>query len=96
MKVGDRVLFYHSVTGKEVVGIAEVERAAYPDPSATEGDWSCVDLRPVSPLRNPVPLETIKATDSLQEIGLLRQSRLSVMPLTAAEFRTILRLGSSG
>ncbi|MFZ4598880.1 MAG: EVE domain-containing protein [Terrimicrobiaceae bacterium] len=96
MKVGDRVLFYHSVTGKEVVGIAEVERAAYPDPSATDGDWSCVDLRPVSPLRNPVPLETIKATDSLQEIGLLRQSRLSVMPLTAAEFRTILRLGSSG
>ena len=95
MRTGDRVLFYHSVVGKAVVGIAEVVRTAYPDPTATEGDWSCVDLKPVSPLKSPVPLERIKADRSLAGIGLLRQSRLSVMPLTKAEFRSIINLSKA-
>jgi predicted RNA-binding protein with PUA-like domain len=93
MKVGDRVLYYHSVVGKEVVGEAEVVRAAYPDPTAESGDWSCVDLRPVKPFRHPVSLEQIKAEPALADIGLLRQSRLSVMPLQKAEFDLLCRLG---
>lgn len=92
MRVGDRVLFYHSVTGKEVVGEAEVIREAYPDPTATSGDWCCVDLKPVAALAHPVSLEQIKGTPALAKIGLLRQSRLSVMPLAKSEFDTILRL----
>lgn len=95
MAPGDRVLYYHSVTGKSVVGIAEVTRAAYPDPTASEGDWSCVDLKPVEPLRRPVSLEEIKSEPSLAEIGLLKQSRLSVMPLTKAAFEKILRISKS-
>ena len=95
MRAGDRVLFYHSVVGKAVVGIAEVVRTAYPDPTATEGDWSCVDLKPVSPLKSPVPLERIKAEPSLAGIALLRQSRLSVMPLTKTEFQTITNLSKA-
>lgn len=92
MKKGDKVLFYHSVVGKEVAGLAEVAREAYPDPTATEGDWSCVDLKPVRKFATPVPLERIKAEPTLADIGLLRQSRLSVMPLTKAEFQTIVAL----
>lgn len=92
MKPGDRVFFYHSVTEKAVVGIAEVVRPAYPDPTATEGDWSCVDLRPIQALKPPVTLENIKAEAALAGIGLLRQSRLSVMPLTKAEFQTVRNL----
>src|SRR5213078_2276290 len=57
MKKGDRILFYHSVSEKQIVGIAKVEKDAYPDPTAKEGDWSCVDLVPVSSLKNPVTLE---------------------------------------
>lgn len=92
MAPGDRVLFYHSVTGKAVVGIAEVARAAYPDPTAPHGDWSCVDLIPLKPLKRPVTLEQIKSTPSLAQVGLLRQSRLSVMPLTKPEYSAILNL----
>lgn len=92
MRKGDRVLFYHSVIGKEVVGIAEVAKEAYPDATATEGDWSCVDLVPVKVLPQPVPLATIKTNAKLKDIKLLRQSRLSVMPVTAAEFAEIERL----
>jgi predicted RNA-binding protein with PUA-like domain len=92
MRLGDRVLYYHSVTGKAVVGLAEVSRAAYPDPTATEGDWSCVDLRPVRALERAVTLDEIKAEPLLADIGLLRQSRLSVMPLGKPEFEAILRL----
>lgn len=95
MALGDRVLYYHSVTGKCVVGIAEVARAAYPDPTASEGDWSCVDLKPCESLDRPVSLEEIKAEPSLAEIGLLKQSRLSVMPLTKAAFEKILRMSKS-
>lgn len=92
MKKGDRVFFYHSVVDKEVVGIAEVVQEAYPDPTATEGDWSCVDLAPLKALPAPVPLETIKKSAQLKDIALLRQSRLSVMPVTKAEFVEIEKL----
>ena len=92
MKVGDTVLFYHSVVGKEIVGIAKVAATAYRDPTATEGDWDCVDLAPFKPLKRPVTLAEIKATPSLKQIALLRQSRLSVMPLLRAEYEEILRL----
>ena len=92
MALGDRALYYHSVTGKSVVGIAEVSREAYPDATASEGDWSCVDLKPVGPLLRPVTLEEIKAEPTLADIALLRQSRLSVMPITKAEFDHIIKL----
>src|SRR5438477_12440322 len=92
MRVGDEVLFYHSVTDKAVVGVAKVIRAAYPDPSAKEGDWSTVDLAPLKPLPNPVTLEQIKAKPPFKNISLVRQSRLSVHALTAGEFREILSL----
>lgn len=92
MKVGDQVLFYHSVTGKEIVGIAKVAATAYRDPTATEGDWDCVDLVPFKALKQPVTLEQIKNTPALASVALLRQSRLSVMPLLRAEFDAILKL----
>ena len=92
MALGDRVLYYHSVKGKAVVGIAEVARTAYPDPTAGGEDWSCVDLKPIEALSRPVSLEEIKAEPKLTEIALLRQSRLSVMPLQKSEFEWILRL----
>lgn len=93
MRQGDAVLYYHSVEGKCVVGLAKVQREAYPDPTPESGDWSCVDLQPVRPLSRPVPLAEIKANPKLQNIGLLRQGRLSVMPLTKEEFQELLRLG---
>lgn len=96
MRVGDKVLFYHSVIGKEVVGEAQVKREAYPDPTAEpDSPWVCVDLAPLAALSAPVPLERIKSEPALSGIPLLRQSRLSVMPLTAAEYRKILSLGKS-
>lgn len=95
MKVGDRVLYYHSVVGKEVVGIAKVAREAYPDPTAKEGDWVCVDLVPEAPLKRPVTLEEIKESSALQELALLKQSRLSVMPVRAQEYKAILSLSRS-
>jgi predicted RNA-binding protein with PUA-like domain len=95
MARGDRVLFYHSVNEKRVVGIAEVAREAYPDATAREGDWSCVDLVPVAPLVHAVGLAAIKADPSLADIALVRRSRLSVMPLTAAQYRRILALGKT-
>ena len=96
MKKGDEVFYYHSVTGKAVVGTARVTREAYRDPSAEDGDWSCVDLVPRQACRTPVTLEQIKAEPSLREIALLRQSRLSVMPLTSAEADTLRRMGGLG
>jgi predicted RNA-binding protein with PUA-like domain len=93
MRKDDRVLFYHSVTGKEIVGIAKVVREAYPDPTATEGEWVCVDLAPETPLANPVRLEAIKAHPTLCKIALIKQSRLSVMPLSAADFDALVALG---
>lgn len=93
MRVGDPVLYYHSGGGKEVVGIAKVRKAAYPDPTAEEGEWVCVDLAPVKALPRSVTLTEIKARKSLQEIALVRQSRLSVMPLPPEKFREILAMG---
>jgi len=92
MKVGDPVLFYASVTGKAVQGIAEVSKAAYPDPTADEGEWVSVELKAKRTLNRPVSLEEIKATPSLAKISLLRQSRLSVMSLSRSEFEHILKL----
>ncbi len=93
MKKGDLVLFYHSVTGKEVVGIAKVASTAYADPTAKEAGWDCVDLAPVKPLKQPVPLDRIKATPALKDLPLLKQSRLSVLPLTASEYGALIKLG---
>ena len=93
MKTGDFVCFYHSVTDKQVVGLAKVAKEFYPDATATEGDWSCVDLVPVKALPKPVSLETIKADKILKEIPLVKQSRLSVTPLTEVQFRHLLQLG---
>ena len=95
MQVGDLCLFYHSNIGLEVVGIARVEREHYPDPTAEKGDWSCVDLVPVQPFVRPVPLTEIKAHADLQNIGLVRNGRLSVMPLTEAEFAVLLGMGDT-
>jgi len=93
MKKGDRVFYYHSVTGKSVVGLAEVAREAYTDPTAKEGDWSCVDLVPRQTCKTPVELETIKKEKALKNLPLLRQSRLSVMPVSGAEAKVLCRLG---
>ena len=93
MRKDDRVFYYHSVVGKEVVGIAQVSAEAYPDPTASEGDWSCVDLVPLQPLKRPVTLDEIKANPKLKDMALVRNSRLSVMPVTPEEFAEIERLG---
>ena len=95
MKRGDLVLYYHSVSEKAVVGVAKVTREAYADPTATEGDWSVVDLKPVRALAEPVTLAQIKADAKLAGMGLLKQSRLSVSPLSAAEFKRVLKLGNT-
>lgn len=92
MQQSDEVFFYHSGEEKAVVGIARVRRTAYSDTTATEGDWSTVDLVPMRALRRPVTLREIKANPRLKKMQLVRQSRLSVMPLTAQEFREILRM----
>lgn len=92
MQKGDPVLFYHSVTDKAVVGIAKVLREAYPDSTATEGNWSAVDLAPEKPLPRPVTLDEIKRNPHLKDIALLRLSRLSVQPLSSPEFQEILRM----
>jgi len=93
MKKGDEVLFYHSGEEKAVVGIARVTRPAYPDPTVKEGDWSAIDLAPVKSLLRPVTLRQIKSEPRLKQFSLVRQSRLSVMPLAKAEFREIVKMG---
>lgn len=95
MKKGDRVLYYHSNEGKEVVGVARVTREAYPDPTADDPRWVVVDLAPVEALKEPVTLATIKADAKLRDIPLVRQSRLSVMPLEKQAFDRILALGKT-
>ena len=92
MRKGDAVLFYHSVSDKAVVGIAQVTREAFPDPTAKEGDWSAVELKPVKPLKHPVTLAQIKVEPKLREIALLRASRLSVQSLGKTEFELICRM----
>jgi len=93
MRRGDRVLFYHSVVGTAVVGICEVTREAYPDPTAKEGSWVAVDLAPVRTLKRPVTLEEIKADRALRNVPLVRQSRLSVMPIEKTAFDAIVKRG---
>lgn len=95
MKRGDLVFYYHSVTDKQVVGLARVDKEFYPDPTAAEGDWSSVDLVPVKPLAKPVGLDVIKADKVLKEIPLVKQSRLSVTPLTEAQFNRLLTLAET-
>lgn len=95
MQPGDPVLYYHSNEGREIVGIAQVYRTAYPDPTATDGDWSAVDLKPVVPLKAPVTLEALKADPLTREMPLIKQSRLSVMPLTPEQFQRVLELGQT-
>lgn len=96
MQPGDLVLFYHSVSEKAIVGIAKVDKAAYPDPTAKDdkGNWVVVDLVPFRDFKDPVTLEQIKKDERLKDIALLRQSRLSVMPLKAEEFDVLLALGN--
>jgi predicted RNA-binding protein with PUA-like domain len=96
MQKGDQVLFYHSRKGLEVVGICEVVREAYPDPTAEKGDWSAVDLKAVRPLETPVSLQAIKAEPSLQDMPLVRIGRLSVMPLSSEEFSKVLKMSQPG
>ena len=94
MKTGDRVLFYHSGKDKAVVGIAEVAKGAYPDPTATDSQWVAVDLKPVKSFSTPVPLAAIRYDKRLSGLPLIRQSQLSVMPLTKDEFEVLVTLGS--
>jgi predicted RNA-binding protein with PUA-like domain len=95
MKKGDPVFFYHSVTEKQIVGLAKVVKEAYADATAEAGDWSCVDLAPLKALAKPVSLETIKGDKVLQDMALLRQSRLSVTPLTKEQFEHLLLLAET-
>lgn len=94
MKKGDEVLFYHSNEGMEVVGVARVVKEHYPDPTSDEPAWVVVDLEPVKALKKPVPLTEIKKEKKLQNIALIKQGRLSVMPLTKEEFECIVKMGS--
>jgi len=95
MKKGDNLLFYHSVVGKEIVGIAEVTREAYPDPTTDDERWVVVDLKPIKPFKVPVTLEEIKTHKELSEIALIKQTRLSVIPITKKEFQVLLKLGKT-
>src|SRR5688500_8486394 len=95
MKKGDVVFFYHSVSEKQVVGIATVAREHFPDPSAEEGDWSGVSLKPLKSLKTPVTLESIKAEPVFKDMLLLRQSRLSVMPMELKQAERLLELGKT-
>ena len=93
MACGDRAFFYHSNIGKAIVGILEVARVAYPDPSDETGRWVCTDMRALGPVPRPVTLAAIKTTPELAEIGLIRQSRLSVMPVSEAHWALLCTMG---
>jgi predicted RNA-binding protein with PUA-like domain len=96
MKKGDRAFFYHSNIGKEVVGIVEVAREAYPDPSVEpgeKGDWVCVDMKALRPLKTPVTLAALKADTRFADLALIRMSRLSVLPVSDAHWALICALG---
>ncbi|MDQ2747641.1 MAG: EVE domain-containing protein [Acidobacteriota bacterium] len=88
MRLGDKVLFYHSVSEKAVVGLAEVSRESFPDP--TDEKWIVVEIKPLKKLAKAITLDQIKAVKDLENIALIKQSRLSVMPLTKPEYETIL------
>ena len=91
MKQGDRAFFYHSNIGKEIVGVVEVAREGYPDP--TDEKWICVDMKAVGPFKTPVTLAAVKADPALAGMALVRSSRLSVGPVTEAEWRHVCKLG---
>lgn len=93
MKKGDLVLFYHSNEGKEIVGIAQVVKVAYQDPTTEDPNWVVVDLKPYKTLKKPVSLEQVKEDPILSNTGLIKQSRLSVMPFTEDQFNRVLLLG---
>lgn len=95
MKVGDKVLFYHSGEQKAIVGIARVDKAAYADPTAKEGDWVAVDLRAEKGLKHPVTLASLKADKLLKNIALVKNSRLSVSPIQEKEFSRILEFAEA-
>jgi predicted RNA-binding protein with PUA-like domain len=92
MKVGDRAFFYHSGEGPQIVGIAEIVKEAYPDPSDKEGRFVMVDVKSVEPVKTPVSLAAIKAEKALADFALVRQSRLSVVPVSAEEWRLICKM----
>ena len=94
MHLGDRAFFYHSNIGKEIVGVVEVVREAYPDPTAESGNWVCVDMRTVGPMPKPVSLAAIKAEPRLKDFLLVRQGRLSVSPVSPEAWELICRMGS--
>jgi predicted RNA-binding protein with PUA-like domain len=94
MKRGERAFFYHSNEGKEIVGIVEIIREAYPDPTDGTGKFVCVDIKAVMPLPKPVTLAAIKSEKRLENMALLKQSRLSVQPVTAAEWILIGKMGA--
>lgn len=93
MKKGDRAFFYHSNVGKEIVGVVEVVREAYPDPTDKTGKFVCIDVAAREPLKTPVTLVAIKGIPALKEMALIKLSRLSVQPVSAAEWKTICRMG---
>ncbi len=95
MGKGDLVLYYHSNEGKDVVGVAKVSRESYPDPTSDDERWWVVDLKPVRALKTPVTLQDIKRDETLREMLLVRQSRLSVMPVEKTAFDRILKLGGT-
>ena len=95
MKVGDRAFFYHSVTGKEIVGVVEITRAGMSDPKDDTGTWAAVEIKPVTKLERPVTLAEIKADPALKDIELVRQSRLSVAEIRPAEWQRILEMGKT-
>src|SRR5687768_1133994 len=96
MKKNDEVLFYHSNEGLEIVGIAKVAKEAYPDPTTDEKAWVVVDLKPHSRLKKPVSLVQIKADKRLSDMALVRLGRLSVQPVTEAEWKVIMELAGEG
>jgi predicted RNA-binding protein with PUA-like domain len=93
MKKGDKAFFYHSGEGKEIVGVSEIVREAYPDPTDKAGAFVCVDLKAAEPLKTPVTLAAIKADKRLANMVLVKNSRLSVQPVTAAEWASIRKMG---
>ena len=95
MRLFDHVFYYHSNEGKEIVGVAQVTRESYPDPTTDDDRWVVVDIEPVVPFERPVTLKDIKADPAFAEMALVRKGRISVVPVTSPEFRRILKLGKT-
>lgn len=93
MKVGDRAFFYHSNVQRAIVGVVEIVREAYPDPTAESGAWVCVDVKAIGPMPRPVTLAEIKQSPDLEDLALVRQSRLSVCPVSDAHWQIVCQMG---